>query len=1159
MNKKEIEEYKLNFFLKLIKRIYLNRLSLENINRYDRLPEKLKYDGEIISKVIELDKRKVNSIPESYLINIIERTPDIINELTDTSKIINIINFDPKLLRYVDGKDLEETLFSYYGENIESIINYNDIESVIEIINKNFPNIEHKIKALTLVTSELNKEENEYMDERYYYNEDYDDYIENETRGEIFYELFMNVYSQLPENDINLNMEMINIWKSVDDWKNNLEMGGYEWQGVKDDFYNIVKKLAGKDLEKRIKALELYGKDFDGEQIAKFLNELTEDIENASDFAIEDLDTVKSNVIESYFEKLNESGDILWSIEAISDNKTKLQLLKKYCDLFGEQVEEETMSMMTRIFYEEYVIKMREDSEQAKLEMFEAYYDYIDEYYDPINSILEEGNKIYHKKSEFGDLLETLYRKKEDEDKKVNLLRENSERLNNSTIAKIISSFSYKEYDEEHRGIYSISNDSLKLQLLKEYENKLNGSSISIVIKSINDYSVQLQLLNDYENRFNKTQLAEIIAGLNCEGSEKINLVKKHKDKLKDDKKYHEAFTDRTEDFSELLSNILVYMKDDEKNEALNEFKGEMNQNDIMHVVMSVIDKEARRKLFSQYGFDNIYNYELVERCFENFGVQAFTISSNMNVISKEFVNIVGEKLSYSFVKYILDGENNKAINIEEITSNPELFKNYMEFRQKCMQKGKQKSLELDKVISEYERNKELFAEFSRLESNTEQDSIMQAIIRDGIHNKIEGQSFDYDGNMFLFRSPLINNIEELPEYAYKRKEYFETQINDESQDIPYEIILGISAEEYNNLKGKFKQLITDDSQTFLSNTFQNIMTKLPEEKQANMANVIAGIKLIEKYEAITEPSERKKFLLMCNEELSLQFKDSNSIISKIRNSMPYVEDELRDHFGKEISNSLYFKSENEEVEEISGVKVIHMKGGDFQCLIHAVDAYVTGNGHYEKRERGNSYLCTSLISSKFMGRAQGKPIVAFSKMKSQAFIQEGAEDISVHHNEGKNNFDYRASNIGYMTDEELLEETVLNNELYNEVDWYREYENDDGLIEYLIPDVVICFNEIDEESIEEAKHIQEEFGLEKPPTIRVIHEECYIEKIEEFRNQVMEKYSQRSKTKDKNLSEKVEMMLKEMIEYASPEVTNNVLQAIINAEKEKAQGMEEK
>lgn len=193
------------------------------------------------------------------------------------------------------------------------------------------------------------------------------------------------------------------------------------------------------------------------------------------------------------------------------------------------------------------------------------------------------------------------------------------------------------------------------------------------------------------------------------------------------------------------------------------------------------------------------------------------------------------------------------------------------------------------------------------------------------------------------------------------------------------------------------------------------------------------------------------------------------------------------------------------------------------------------------------------------MGRAQGKPIVAFIKMKSQAFIQEGAEDISVHHNEGKNKFDYRASDIGYMTDEELLEETVLNNESYNEVDWYREYNNEDGSIEYLIPNVVLCFNKIDEESIQEAKHIQEEFELEKPPTIRVIHEEYYIEKIEEFRNQVMEKYSQRSKTKDKKISERVEKMLKEMIEYVSPEATNNVLQAIIEAEKEKAKGMEEK
>ena len=1134
MNKDGIVEYKLNLFEKLRKIFFLRRLSLDRVDAYDKLPDKLKYDKEIISAVIAIDKRKINNIPESYLSSI----------LAD----------NPELLRYVDGQNLEEILIDHYDDTIDDMIYFGDTEYLQEIIAKNFPSMEYKIRALRIVANELNRQENEYMDEMFQVDE-YDNYIETETRSQMFHTLFMNIYSQLPEDDMKSRMEMINIWRSVDEWKNNLEYVGYEWRNVKDDFYNIIKNTAGNDINKRMQLLQLYIDDFDGDQIVTYLEQLGDNIDLNSN-TIEIINRFKSSIIEDTLAKLVESGNVLWAVSSIEDKAMQLKLLKSYCDLYTEDVERETKSLMTSIFYDTFS-ELEDYDKELKIQMLEEYWDYIFEDYDPADGDIAKAKEspMFYKKNEVS-LLISSYAKDDEQNKKVELLRKFSDRLNGINIASIIESFYYVEYDDQNDEYEYESNDSLKVELLKEFEQKLTGQDISSIISSIDNYSIQLQLLKEYENRLNKVDIARIISNLNCEGSEKIKIVEQYKHILADKQKYHDAYTDRSFDFSELLVKITIRMTDDEKRDVINKYQSEMNQNDIMHVIISVHDESTRQQLFNENGFGDLYNYDLAVRCFQNFGITPFNISSNMGIMSNDFVEIVGVDLAYSFVKYILDGESDKIIPIDKIIKEPQLFKQFIDFREKSMQHGKQKTLELDKFMEEYGRCQGLFAEFSMMENDDVQNSIMQAIITDGIHNSVEGMIFDNNGELLQVRRELINDASEIMQYPIKRKEYFEQKINSNSIDTEYEIILGINREEYVNLKSKFIGL--DNTEASLSKIFEEIMSKMPAENRGNIANMIAGIKLIEKYENTMDEEVRKKFLLACNDELSQQFEGLGSKISKIRESASFVEEDLRRYFGKELSESLYFPLDVEETERVSGVQVIHMKGEDFQCLIHAVDAYGSGSGHYEKRETGNSYLCTSLISSKFMGRADGKPIVAFSTMPSQSFIQEGPTDVGVRQMMGKNHFNYRASGIRYMPSQELLEETVFNNAKhgvkYDEVDWYREYYNEDGSIGYLIPDAILCFNEIDEASIEEAKHIQEIFGLDKPLPIRVIHEEYYREKIEEFKRQVIAKYEQREEAKDETLSKKVEKMLEEMLQYASPEVTNSVLQAIIEAEKANAQ-----
>ena len=165
--------------------------------------------------------------------------------------------------------------------------------------------------------------------------------------------------------------------------------------------------------------------------------------------------------------------------------------------------------------------------------------------------------------------------------------------------------------------------------------------------------------------------------------------------------------------------------------------------------------------------------------------------------------------------------------------------------------------------------------------------------------------------------------------------------------------------------------------------------------------------------------------------------------------------------------------------------------------LIHGIDAYGAGTGMFEKREVGMTYLCTSLISEKHLKRANATRYYGFRNIGSNALIEEGCQDIYSQAN-GDNSLEVTAGqDMKFLLPEKLLDLS----DSYNEVVLWREYLGDNGQMQELKPDYLVCFNTIAQGDREEAKR------LDIP--IVLIDEKAYSKGEKEYGNDIVENIEQ--------------------------------------------------
>jgi len=601
-------------------------------------------------------------------------------------------------------------------------------------------------------------------------------------------------------------------------------------------------------------------------------------------------------------------------------------------------------------------------------------------------------------------------------------------------------------------------------------------------------------------------------------------------------------FSDRLTEYS--LVSVIRSMNNEYMLSAVKEFKGLLGEGSIC-VIIDRLDnrgenEELIKNILQESGICENLDVDTVAKYMNKLNT---TILDGRNLLTEEAVDLLGEQEHYELFKYIVIPGDGDKLDITEALENPEKFKGYLQLRDNYKDK-KLAVQNLANGIEEYSKHYELINSImDEQEISLEQLAVLEQLTKDEPYEEIKTK-------------------EDLEKFPQLRKERYERLIENNSKEAAYEMLLGMSAKDYKKVEDTFSK----DKR--LSVELEGMFEKIPAEEQERIAEIISMLKVVELIEDMPE-EQRKETLQSFNDDLAKEFEDG-SRIAGIRDGMAGLRQDMRKLFGKELSQSLDVEINEETKKEIiheegkEDIEVVHMEGEEFKILIHAVDAYGSGNGHFENREIGNQYICTSLITDKFMGRAGGRPIVGFTNFGEEALIQEGSQDIYSYGEEGKkNNIDIGAyRGTGFRKSDDLVKETVKKGSRYNEVNLWREYMREDGQTEVLIPSYIVCFDEIDELSKQEARLIAEKFGLDKPLPILVINTEKYKDRIEEYAKEVREEAKEEAKEEiqqqvveekieGKTLSERVEEIMQIAEEKAEPGEIAKVQLEMINAQEQ--------
>lgn len=112
MSETEILPKKLNIFQKLRKRLFLTLLTPEKAERYNTLPEYLKIDDEVISRITLENPNLIDAIPLTKAIEILRQKGELIRNITNIEKVNGIINEVPEIVNNLEKNQIYELIYN---------------------------------------------------------------------------------------------------------------------------------------------------------------------------------------------------------------------------------------------------------------------------------------------------------------------------------------------------------------------------------------------------------------------------------------------------------------------------------------------------------------------------------------------------------------------------------------------------------------------------------------------------------------------------------------------------------------------------------------------------------------------------------------------------------------------------------------------------------------------------------------------------------------------------------------------------------------------------------------------------------------------------------------------------------------------------------------
>jgi len=654
---------------------------------------------------------------------------------------------------------------------------------------------------------------------------------------------------------------------------------------------------------------------------------------------------------------------------------------------------------------------------------------------------------------------------------KSKLIKRYEDRLKGDDLAQIISSYFsgatknklIKRYHDKLEGndvaeiISSCELNVAKSKLIKKYKDELEGKDIEKIIKSYDTDKSKSEMIKKYKDELEGKDIAEIIKSCDTDKS-KSEMIKECKDKLEG------------KDIAEILDSYEIL---EERSEIIDKYEGKLTAKDIIQISQK-LDISHKQKIlqkhkskiddFTRECFDKIGEpVDNFEELLSDFGG---CIYDNLLLLTKESEAVLGKDNLKDLVKYYAFG--GEIIDITEIIRNPEIFKKYEAFRKDLYEEKQMKIMNVNDSIMEFNGNSKLIEQCVEGEMTVEEKNILKSALKE--------------------KNVKINDKKDLPSFAQKRKEKYEEMINDNPNDAITYILTGMSEEEYDK---KYKLYFNEQQ---IDSTIRDFDELDPELAMIKAINEF--INLIKYMDNETQ----KEVLNIYNNDLADEFSPKGSVVANARDSFEDIDLKMRKIYGNELAQSLVEnKLPNSKTDK--DVEVIELKGEKFNLLIHGIDAYGDGTGRFEKREVGQAYICTSLISDKKLARAEAGRYYGFRNIGTNSLVLSGKNDIYSVAN-AANSVEVDANRHSEFVKPDELSE---GNE-YNEIVLWREYLGDDGTKKEIWPEYIVCFNEITNEDREEAKClnipivlIDEKSYSHKKESKEIVSEEKIAENPKEY------------------------------------------------------------
>jgi len=593
-----------------------------------------------------------------------------------------------------------------------------------------------------------------------------------------------------------------------------------------------------------------------------------------------------------------------------------------------------------------------------------------------------------------------------EEEDKLKLIELGIALLDGNSLAKIAKGMS-----EENR-----------LKVIELGISRLDGNNIAQITEGMNE-KVRLKVIEERISQLDGNSIVQITEGMSEEN--KLKAIELGINKLG----------------GHSIAQIIKEMSEEKKLETIKEYKNFFDSKGLGYLIAvfdernSEIDKYLEDFLkASNFPLDNM---DFCFKMLQNFDARIFDNSGNAAIFKKETEAILGQEVVYDLIKfYIYTGE---VIPVDRILEEPEVFKQYKEFRKTFKEEKQMQIMNDHDAIVEFNEHAELIKEFLGEELTPQELEILKVALKE--------------------REVNIETKEELGEFSKKRYERIEELINDNSKEALIYILTGMTVSEYEE---RLKTYINSEQIRGMIKDFDQVDTEfLIIQAQNEIIELISGL----------DEEKRQEILRIFNKELANEFGDGGSRVAESRAAFEDIEIRLRKVYGKELSEALKESSlPDAKIDEVDKeVEVIELRGEDFKLLIHGIDAFSKSSGMFEKREVGKTYLSTSLISEKTLARANAQVYYGFRNIGSNALIQEGICDMFSNAYKD-NSLEVKADHgIEFKKTENLLDATSS----YNEVALWREYTGDDGKTKNTFPDYIVCFDTISQRDREEAKRLK--------------------------------------------------------------------------------------